>query len=206
MRIFLLIITLTTLSTFRISAQEKTLLGNDELSYGGFGGPVVKYVYVHGEPGVLIGGRGGWIINHSVVIGGGAYGLANDIKADVPPFVDESGNIYNTFINFGYGGLELEYIMQSDQLLHFSVSTLIGGGEVGYRYKLPGADGDGWDSNKDAFFIFEPSLNTELNVVSFMRVGLGVSYRFISGVNLDDPQNKDLAGPSGILTFKFGNF
>ncbi len=195
-----------------IFAQEETLIGNGEVAHGGFGGPVVKYTQIYGKPAVLVGGRGGWIINHSFIIGGGGYGLVNNIQSNNttwPLFFNDK-----PYINFGYGGLELEYIIQSDKLLHFSVITLIGAGGVSYRDNLwdddwdndSDDDDDDWDSPSDEFFVLEPGANLELNIVSFFRINAGVSYRFISGANLDDLSNNDLAGLAASLTLKFGVF
>ena len=128
----------------------------------------------------------------------------NDIEADNAS-VAYWGN--KPYINFGYGGLELEYIIQSDRLIHSSVCMLIGAGGVSYRHELLDDDSwDEWNSPSDAFFVFEPSANVELNIISFFRINAGVSYRFISGANLDDLKNNDLAGPSATLTLKFGKF
>ena len=115
-------------------AQEETLIGNGEITHGGFGGPVIKYTQIKGEPALLIGGRGGWIINHSFVIGGGGYGLVSDIEAD--NFLTFAPLEPIPYLNFGYGGLELEYIIQSDKLMHFTVYTLIGAGGISYRNSL----------------------------------------------------------------------
>jgi hypothetical protein len=87
-----------------LSAQEETLLGEGKISNGGFGGPVVKFTSINKHFGVLVGGQGGWIINHTFIIGGGGYGLMNNIKA-YNAFLEES-----QLLNFGYGGLELHYI------------------------------------------------------------------------------------------------
>lgn len=174
-------------------------MGSGEMSNGGFGGPVIKYTQIKNEPAVLIGGRGGWIINHTFVIGGGGYGLANQIEADY--FIDYS----KPYINFGYGGLELEYIIQSDQLVHFSIYTLIGAGSVNYRDNSHGGWED-WDYNNDEFFVFEPALNVEVNITSFFRINAGANYRYISGVNYDNLTNEDFSGFSGVLTLKFGSF
>jgi len=200
MKIFLSIITIILISTSQLFSQEETLIGNGEVSHGGFGGPVIKFTQVKGEPGVLVGGRGGWIINHSFVIGGGGYGLVNKIEANN----DFLG--LRPYLNFGYGGVELEYIIQSDKLLHFTVCTLIGGGAVSYREHLWDDSWDEWNSPNDAFFVLEPSAGVELNIISFFRVNAGVSYRFISGAEFDDLKNKDLAGVSAFLTLKFGKF
>jgi hypothetical protein len=201
------LIVLSLILSFQLFAQEETLLGSGEVTHGGFGGPVIKYTQIKGEPSVLVGGRGGWIINHNFIIGGGGYGLANDIKANNPLII--LPGITKPYLNFGYGGLELEYIIESDKLLHFSVYSLIGAGSVSYRSGLFNDNESGWDhagSPNDAFFVFEPAANVELNVISFLRVNAGVSYRFISGVNFDDLKNSDLAGLSANLTLKFGAF
>ena len=193
---FFLILLFTCLPIF---AQEQTLVGNGDIDNGGFGGAVIKYTQIKGESAVLVGGRGGWIINHTFVIGGGGYGLVNQIQADYL--------IYDKhpFISFGYGGLELEYINQSDKLVHFSFYTLIGAGSVTYKENL-WEDWDKWNTGNDDFFVFEPAVNIEINIISFFRINAGVSYRFISGLYYNDLQNSDLAGVAGSLTLKFGSF
>lgn len=58
-------------------AQEETLLGAADVEHGGYGALVVRFTSVNGELGVLVGGRGGCIVNHSFSLGGAGYGLAN---------------------------------------------------------------------------------------------------------------------------------
>ncbi len=196
------LIQLTVLSLFlcfQIFAQEQTLVGNGEMSNGGFGGPVIKYTQIKNEPAVLVGGRGGWIINHTFIIGGGGYGLANQIESD---YITDYSKPY---IDFGYGGFELEYIIQSDQLVHFSIYTLIGAGGVNYRADSHNSWED-WNYSSDEFFVLEPALNVEVNIASFFRINAGASYRYISGVNYDNLKNEDFSGFSGVLTLKFGSF
>jgi hypothetical protein len=99
------VIALSLIFCFQLFAQEETLLGSGEVTHGGFGGPVFKYAQIKGEPAILVGGRGGWILNHTFIIGGGGYGLANDIKANNPLII--APGITKPYLNFGYGGLEL---------------------------------------------------------------------------------------------------
>ena len=40
-------------------------------------GPAIRFTQIDGDFGVLVGGRGEWIINHRFVLGGGGYGLTN---------------------------------------------------------------------------------------------------------------------------------
>ncbi len=182
---------------FTAFAQEETLISGPVES-GGFGGPVLKVGSFNGEAAILVGGRGGWIINHSFVIGGGGYGLANNVKAKV------LGPYGERYLNFGYGGLELEYISEPHRLINFSFQTLIGAGGLGWRDEDVQVGMRGSDS--DTFFIVEPGVNATLNVTTYFRISGGVSYRFISGVQAAASSNPDLSGPSGVLTFRFGQF
>jgi hypothetical protein len=178
-------------------AQEETLI-NGPIENGGFGGPVIKIGSINGELGILVGGRGGWIINHSFIIGGGGYGLVNDVKAKV------LGPYGERYLNFGYGGLELEYVSEPDRLINFSFQTLIGGGGLSWRDE--NVQVGMRNSDNDTFFIVEPGVNVTLNVTTYFRISGGVSYRYISGVQSPASSNPDLSGLSGVLTFRFGKF
>lgn len=177
------------------SAQETLLQG--DIRHGGFGAPVVKFTEVDNRFGVLVGGRGGWIINGSFVIGGGGYGLANQNNFE---------HITNTLgdrgrLEMGYGGLELAYVHRPDELVHFSVVVLIGAG--GLVWNPQGQFGRQED---DAFFIAEPAVDVVLNVTTFFRAGLGLSYRFVRDVQLFDLRDGDISGLAGVVTLKFGSF
>lgn len=175
------------------SATERTLIIG-QVEHGGFGGPVVKFTQINQKFGVLVGGRGGWIINHTFVIGGGGYGLVNQVNADVP----------DTTISFGYGGGELEYIVRSDDVLHFTLQTLIGAGAVDLMEKDFVSSQS--DHRADAVFVGELNANLELNVTPWFRLNFGAGYRLVSGVNTPGLSNSDLGGPTGALTLKFGKF
>ncbi len=193
-KITLLLLILFAVNTF---AQEETLLGNGIIKHGGFGAVVVKFTKVNGEFGLLVGGRGGWIINSTFSIGGGGYGLTNQIQSNEII----QGKFRN--LQLGYGGLELEYIFASDKVIHASIFTLIGAGAVSYGSF---EDWSNFDFAKDEFFVAEPAVNIELNITSWFRINSGVSYRFISGVEFGTVSDSDLSGLSGNLTFKFGSF
>jgi hypothetical protein len=175
-------------------AREETLLGG-AMVYGGFGGPAVKFTQMNKQFGVLVGGRGGWIVNHRVSIGAGGYGLANDVEAR--PFAPDS------MASFGYGGFELEIIGESDRLIHYTFSALLGAGGVSLRAR--GAE-DGSGGETDAFFVAEPTANVILNVTTFFRIGLGAGYRFVVGSDTRGATDGKLRGPTGTLTLMFGKF
>ncbi len=182
-------------------AQECGSTINGSVSHGGFGGPVLKFSSINNDPVLFIGGRGGWIINfrpdHAFVFGGGGYGLSTDVEIDDVMLSGEP-----VYLNMGYGGLELEYVNRTRNLVHFSVYTLIGAGGADYSEAVQNLE----DQNGDTFFVIEPGISAFLNVASFFRIGAGVSYRFINGINLDGVSDSDVSGTSAVLTFKFGSF
>lgn len=181
-----------------VAQETQTLLGGD-IRHGGFAGPVVKFTEIDGEFGVLVGGRGGWIINDSFVIGAGGYGLANEDQFD--DYVDVRGDAQRLVM--GYGGLELEYISRPNEVAHVSLAVLIGaGGTLWDPIRSP----HDVDEDVDAFFITEPALNVLLNVTKHFRIGFGGSYRFVDDVELPGLRADDISGPAGVLTFKFGGF
>lgn len=182
-------------------AQESGPMINGSVSHGGFGGPVVKLTTINSEFGVFVGGRGGWIVNfrpdHSFVLGGGGYSLATEIEIDD---VMSSGG--SAHLNLAYGGLELAYVNRTRNPVHFSVHTLIGGGGADHSEESQNLEGE----DGDPFFVVEPGISAILNVAEFFRIEGGVSYRLISGTDLDGVEDSDLSGASAVLTFKFGSF
>lgn len=176
------------------AARDETLLGYD-IENGGYGALVVKYGAVMGTEGVFVGGQGGWIINHTLVIGLGGYGLVNNIDFD-----DDDCS----YLAVGYGGLLLEYIIESHKLVHLSLQAIIGGGGVGHRNDWYCKDK--YEYNGDAFFVFEPGANLMLNLHKIARVGIGGTYRYARGVRYENVRDSDLSGLTGQIILKFGSF
>jgi hypothetical protein len=199
----ILLFMLIVLALPAFSQDDEETLFHGKITHGGFGGPVIKFTQVRNEFGVLVGGRGGWIINHCVAIGGGGYGLVSEIRGTDP----ETKDLY---LGMGYGGFEIEFIHRSSRLLHSAMTMLIGAGGAGYTKHY----GDRWNSGDDenghghwdSFFIAEPGIQMELNVTRCFRIDAGVSYRFVSGIDKYDLTDSNVSGPSAVFTFKFGKF
>ncbi|MBP1648151.1 MAG: hypothetical protein H6Q30_1596 [Bacteroidetes bacterium] len=197
MRPFTIFILLTALGA-TVFAQEETLLTSDHET-GGFGGPVAKFTRINGQNALMLGGRGGWIVDHSFVIGGGAYGVATEVDA-ASNILPEQGPLN---IDFSCFGLEVEYIFRPDSLVHLSLYALVGGGAV--RFVKDRAQDTQVDET-DLAFVFEPTANAELNLTTWCRIMAGVSYRIVAGVTQIGLTNRDFTGPSASLTVKFGSF
>lgn len=177
---------------------EPITLKNKKPRHGGYGATTIKLTQVNGQSATLFGGRGGYIYNKRFSIGGGGYVLLNNI---------DTSQGYTTVpanIEMVYGGLILEWIINSRKLFHFSLSSLFGGGVAASENLF-------WDylmkrDETENFFVIEPEINLMLNAARHIRIGISVSYRLITGVNCDWASSKDLSGFSGGLIFKYGWF
>ena len=183
--------------------QEQTIISGDAVR-SGFGGPVIKFTRIHEQNALLVGGRGGWIFNHTLMLGGGGYGVISEIDAPEGALGPEEGPLD---IEFLYAGFEIEYVRNFNSLLHYSFYTLIGAGTANFVKDV----GSVWDSNEqsgetDFLFVLEPAISGELSITPWFRLNLGASYRLVSGVDLDRLSESDFSGPAAALTLKFGRF
>ncbi len=176
-------------------AQEETLI-RDGFHSGGYGGPVWKVGLINSKVGLFSGGRGGWIINHTFVIGGGGYQQLLDVETDA---VSSDGK--PLYLNLSYGGFEMEYIHDSDRLVHWTIHVLIGSGIVKLKEHNPNKA-----FKTDNLFMVEPCFDIDMNVSEWFRIGVGVSYRVAMGVDLPRITSSDVSGPSGLIILKFGSF
>jgi len=161
---------------------------------GLYGGPVIKYTSLDDRFALLIGGRGAISFYDIFSIGGGGYGLVNEIP------VPYSQSPYEQYLSFGYGGVIFEFLIASHKVVHLSLHSLIGGGSLYYHDYYWRTWGD------DLFFVLEPGLDLELNVSRCFRIGMGGTYRFVNGVSVPEFTDHDMSGFSGAITFKFGRF
>ncbi|MCF6268312.1 MAG: hypothetical protein L3J41_01215 [Melioribacteraceae bacterium] len=194
------------LSFYNFFAQEKTLVSSGITSNGWFGAPVMKIAELNNQSSLIIGARGGWIINNSIVLGGGMYGLASNVTVDVIDgdlFSEDTENLH-----FMYGGFELEYIISPMEIFHVSLYTLLGLGSVSYNNFGDGNTNNFYSNHQtgNSFFIAEPAINLEVNVTHFFRIDLGVGYRYTYGADYQTINDNTVSGFNGIVTLKFGKF
>ena len=194
-------------------SQEETIFDKGIYESGGFGAPVLAFTTLNGEPAILKGGRGGWIINNMIVIGGGGY---STISRHTSSGISHTygGKTFEPNIRLNYGGLELEFISNPNRIVHTSFYLLIGGGDI--RLEAPTLEfplsTSKPDYKSDEFFILDPRINVEINLVSWFRVNAGIGYRAVFGVDyqpFDDIAsigNSDIGGFTAMMTFKFGKF
>ncbi len=198
-KVLMLVLLLALALPGQAGAQE-TLLGEDFHS-GGYGGPGVRIGTLNGDLAVQMGGQGGWVIGKTLVIGGAGYGVVTEHEFTF--------NSVTYAMDFGYGGLLLEYLHKSDQVFHGYLALIIGGGGPSLRDTSQPSGSDNVDD--DAVLVLEPSLHLEINMTPSMRVGLGAGYRIVSGLKSSwetdyGLTSADLGGPFASLTFRFGKY
>lgn len=193
--------------------EVNTIFGgnNGKISNGGWGGLTFGYTKINGLDTYLMGARGGWLINHRLTIGLAGNGFISDKQYDIPIY--EYGELVYEGVNLagGYGGLFLEAVILPFSPVHITIPIIIGAGGVAYTRSWMDSDYynnyyDDYTIDSDAFFVFEPGLEIELNLIKFMRLGIGGSYRYTSQINLIESSSTMLRGFNGHFSLKFGKF
>ena len=150
----------------------------------GFGGQLAY------SPGI----RGGIYLNRRLAIGVAANGLGNDDS-----YLHE-----HAAGNFGtYGGLLVQYVVQSNRVLHASFESTIGSGR--WCASVTDADNQNGCTGKD-FLAFEPAANVELNVARHFRIATGVGYRFAVAGSGEGPSSRDMSSLVVRTSLVFGSF
>ena len=180
------------LITISAQAAPRSLLSGRDLDHGGMGSFSAGMAMFNGDLVPMSGGRGQWIIDHKLGLGCGGYSL-NGI-----PDIIHSGDRYNMHVDFG--GFDMEYFFNSDEVLHYSLYAMIGHGQITAQSESVNF------SDSDDYFSFYPQANAELNVTNWFRINAGVGYQIAQGVKVVGLSNSDLSGPIANVTFKFGKF
>lgn len=186
--------------------EVRTLFGGGGIyASGGYGGFNTAFANIEDRNTFFFGGQGGWVINHSFVLGGGGMGFSTDFQYD--PILDDQYQFQG-----GYGGLLVEFIIKPNNVLHFNIPMFVGGG--GIRYATDNKNFNSYyQADEASFFIFEPGIDLQVNVHPFMRVAIGARYKITSDATLRYPVSGDkiadgslLRVPSANVSFKFGRF
>ncbi len=159
---------------------------------------------------VWLGGlSAGMIINHNFTIGLTGRGWTNREGMYYPNVTDTAG----AYLEGGYGGLLLEYTLFPKSMVHVTFPVLIGAGGASYMTDKEYTcwDGDNGDSHpacldSDAFFVVEPGVRAEVNLLRFMRLNAGVSYRYAGGVQLMNTSADMMNNFTATVGLKFGKF
>ena len=193
--VLFLLIALPLLSLAQEEEEIQTLFANKPLKISGFGGPVVNLTSISNDFALVHGFSGAALFNQKFYAGFYVRQLENEFSRH---FI--TGNSYDFYFN--HRGLWLGYIFMPKSVLHFNVGLQAGKGEL--EYEDPVLYNWYYD---DFVLILQPSIEAEINLAKFMRVGLGVNFRFLNDVNeIPGYSNSDFSDIGGQISLKFGWF
>ena len=183
--------------------SEANTLFNSGESIGGFIGFRTKVGDVNDESGLFVGGEIAAVFSHRMNIGFAGYGLVTEIDADTR---GQDGELFQ--LNMGYGGLFLEPVIGSNKIVHLTLPIIIGAGGVGLTHErfISTNHNHEFIEDTDAFFIIEPGLNMQINLLKYVRLDVGLTYRHIDGTNIEEVTDDELGGLTVGMGLRFGWF
>lgn len=174
---------------------------------GGYGAISNKFTSIYGGFANMPEVYGGWFINRKFLMGIGGGATTNYVAVPI-----EDSAMPNQRMSYLYGqaGLVNEWVMASNSPIH-PVLHFFNGAGFSLQYERPtwnNMDDDLYDDDVHDvrwFYVTEPGIQVELNLLKWMRITPGVSYRFAFD-NARRTLNKEVSGPSVNVAMKFGKF
>lgn len=184
--------------------QIKTLTGRMSHS-GGYGAISFKSSNFKDKTLVMAGLRGAWVVNRTLAIGLDMYGIIPTTKYQN---IDENDAQRKLRLLGGYGGLMLEPIFFSNEVVHVTFPVSAGAGWLGYEDPdhIPFSNDVDNIVDEDVFWYIEPGANLEVNVARNFRIDFGVSKRFTQDLQLISTTADEFDKVSYYLTLKIGSF
>lgn len=199
--------------------QMKTLFGNKEhkhnISLGYFVELNAGYTQFGTKDVFLPGLNVGMILNHNWSIGlsGSFVANTNYLHFQNIYFDFQTQQMAEARLGGGFGGLLLEYTLLPRSVVHVSFPLMVGGGYLAYYDKnYSYASGIPFDHynhrtiDDDYFFVIEPGIKAEFNIIKKIRIGVGVSYRYTPDLKLVNTSSELINQFTGRLSLRFGKF
>ncbi|MDR1864878.1 MAG: hypothetical protein LBR08_04830 [Bacteroidales bacterium] len=194
---------------FPVDARETTDAGDrQKMPVGIFGGFGFDYLEISSGESMEIGVHGGVIFNRW--LSSGVY--FNGIFTLNPLKDMQSGRDANVLC--GHGGIFVAPIVFPNALVHVSFPVFAGYGHVNYEL-YNSAELSNYIESSCRFWMIEPGMEIEMNVLSFVRVAVGGYYKRTSKIRLAYAGSVDgepilpenvLNGFSVGLKLRFGKF
>lgn len=186
------------------SGKVNTIFKNDIRRSGGYGAVTNSFTTIRGKYTNMVGMYGGWYVNQKFLLGLSMQASTNNLRVPTALSADPTGN--QTW-QYGQFGLMTEYVVGSNKPVHL-VFQLMSGAGFTLQYKRNGVYDRNYDYTHDEnwFVVAEPGIQLELNLLKWMRLSPGVSYRATFGSDGIGLKDKDLRAASYNVTLKFGRF
>jgi hypothetical protein len=164
-----------------------------------YGGPLINFTQVDKNWGLMIGGKGGILINKKFSSGGIGMGMVKNPVYNEDRISDETSTPLE--VSLGAGGMFLEYFLNFNIPVSLSIPINIMAGGVSLKDKFKDKE-----IESSSIFILEPGINMELKVSKHFIPTINVSYRQVYGSSLTYLDNHDISGINIGLILRVGNF
>ncbi|SNS54620.1 hypothetical protein SAMN05421640_0608 [Ekhidna lutea] len=186
--------------------EIKSLLSKQN-DLNAFGAADLKVGDLKRERALLVGAYGGFIINRRYLFGVAGYGLVTNVEFEglVQGQTDEK----KLNLHGGYGGVLIGWTIAHKELVHISIPIVLGAGSfdvVDKDFFVNNPADSEFTIESSVFFVAEPGLEAEFNITKYFRLGAGLTYRYISGVELENVKDDEITGTTAIISFRFGRF
>jgi len=170
-----------------IVAQEtKTLMGEDT-KITSVWGIDLKTGKIQDDIGVGYDVFYGALLNRAILLGGIA-GM----------------NITHPLINYGYFGVFGNYTYKPEEVFHFSGQLALGAGSTkGYQSVKSSALDNFGNITGDGFYFIEPGVNVEFNITETARLVVGISYRYVTGLDEITFMQEDYESDDPAIEYSF---
>lgn len=193
----ILIFLLVTFLTNSYAQEVSPNINPKTTTYSGYGGPLLSGTLINNEPGIVLGGKGGAIINNTLEFGGIGFGTINTSEFTGNNLSGDLNSPLN--MSYGAGGIYFGYVFNTKNPIHFSIPVnLMAGGIHVYENESDA------EIESSAFFIIEPGIEMNINLSKNYTQSIFVSYRQAIGSSLINFNNQDISGLNVGFVFKFG--
>jgi hypothetical protein len=173
-----------------------------EIEYNFFLGPECKVGPMIDGVHVYSGLKAGMILNNKIAVGLSGGGILSSIG--YKDYVEDT-HLKAIVV---CGGFFFDIIIPSRFPVQISFPNLLG--ISGVTFFSNGIDSRNRDDLEllegGTFFIYEPAINLEINIIKFMRIGLGGGYRLALGEDMDRLLAQELSDITFNINLKFGSF
>lgn len=152
--------------------------------------PEYKLTRLSGEWANMVGVQVGPALERTFYLYAAGYASVNNIET--------GAGSYNNIKPFGlwYVGGVAEVNLYNTQIVHGSIGVLVGGGMVtAYNSQ------DNSDSAN--IVVTDPFVSVMINLTKTIEFGIGASYRFVTGSDLNNFSSSDLNGLAGNVFFRW---
>lgn len=159
----------------------------------GYGAGIAEIAWVNGTAGLNLGGYGGVLINHKLLIGASGHNL----------FFKQTVNGKKENFQLNYYGLYSEYRFKPSNTVHLSIGLT---GALGWQEndvimveKTKRKDGD-------YTYVIQPKIAVNTKITNFMQIQAYGSYRITGNTNSVYYTENNYNGPSAGVSLVFGGF